>query len=348
MTRAASEAQGIARHINEFLQSYIPSQKSHSDHTLKAYRDALTLYIGFLEKAKGIKADKLSGTCFTREMVEEWLGWLSTIRSCSSATCNNRLAALRTFLKYLGSKDISFVYLVEGARDIKRKKEVRKRAEGMSKKAVKALLEAPDQSTAAGRRDLVLMIVLYNTACRIDELLSLKVKQLQLDGGKPSVTVIGKGAKIRTLYLLPKTVTHLKRYLEESHGSSPDPDSYVFFSRNKGPSGKMTQAAVSKQLKKHAAAAHEMCSEVPLSLHAHQWRHAKASHWLEDGMNIVQISFLLGHEHIQTTMVYLDVTTEQEFAALATLEDENDKGLTKKWKAPAKGLAGFCGLKTLK
>ena len=54
-------------------------------------------------------------------------------------------------------------------------------------------------------------------------------------------------------------------------------------------------------------------------------RHAKASHWLEDGMNIVQISSLLGHEQLQTTMVYLDITMEQELKALATLEDENDK-----------------------
>ena len=70
--------------------------------------------------------------------------------------------------------------------------------------------------------------------------------------------------------------------------------------------------------------------DVPLDLHAHQFRHAKASHWLEDGMNIVQISFLLGHEQLQTTMVYLDITTEEEAKALATLEDENDKKVINK------------------
>ena len=71
---------------------------------------------------------------------------------------------------------------------------------------------------------------------------------------------------------------------------------------------------------------------MPLDLHAHQLRHAKASHLLEDGMNIVQISFLLGHEQLQTTMVYMDVTLEQKLKALATLEDENDKKVSKKWK----------------
>ena len=81
----------------------------------------------------------------------------------------------------------------------------------------------------------------------------------------------------------------------------------------------MTQSAMDKVLKKHAGIAHEICKEVPLGLHAHQLRHAKASHWLEDGMNIIQISFLLGHEQLQTTMIYLDVTTEDAIRALATL-----------------------------
>ena len=90
------------------------------------------------------------------------------------------------------------------------------------------------------------------------------------------------------------------------------------------------------------------CEEVPLKLHAHQFRHAKASHWLEDGMNIVQISFLLGHSDVRTTMIYLDVTTEAELKAMATLEDESEEKVTKKWKAPGNKLSSFFGLKTLK
>jgi site-specific recombinase XerD len=87
---------------------------------------------------------------------------------------------------------------------------------------------------------------------------------------------------------------------------------------------------------------------VPLDLHAHQVRHAKASHWLEDGMNIVQISFLLGHEQLETTMKYLDITIEQEADALATLEDEHCRTLPKKWKANDGCLAAFCGVKQMK
>jgi len=348
MKKATNESVIIACHINAFLNEYVPSQKSRSSHTLKSYQYALSLYIGFLETKKGISAERLCGACFSRSIIEEWLQWLMELRGCSPETCNNRLASLRAFLKYLGSREILLLYLSEDATRIPRKKEIHKKIKGMSKKAVQVLLSVPDLSTKAGRRDLALMIIIYSTAARIDEILSLKTKQLHLDAEKPNAIIIGKGSKIRTLYLLPKAVAHLKKYLKEIHGDTPNPEAYVFYSRNTGVYGKLSQTAVNKQLKKHARAAHELCKEVPPDLHAHQLRHAKAAHWLEDGMNIVQISFLLGHEQLQTTMVYMDITLEQELKALATLEDENDKKISKKWKNIKGGLAQFCGVKSIK
>jgi site-specific recombinase XerD len=109
----------------------------------------------------------------------------------------------------------------------------------------------------------------------------------------------------------------------------------------------MTPESVNQQLKKYAAIAHCICSDVPVGLHAHQIRHAKASHWLEDGTNIVQISFLLGHSNLQTTMVYLDITTEQESKALATMEDEDKQNIPKKWKTESDSLAAFLGVREI-
>lgn len=272
--------------------------------------------------------------------------WLLNKRGCSPETCNIRLASLRAFLKYLGKSEISFMYLANSASQIERKKTLAKKVQGMSKEAVKALLEAPDLSNKTGCRDLAFLVLMYGTATRIDELLSLKVENLQLDAKRPYATIIGKGDKIRTVYLLPRAVSHLKKYLQVFHGNAPKKDAYVFYSRVSG--GKMTQASISKRLKMYAAQAHEKCPEVPLSLHAHQIRHAKASHWLEEGMNILQISAMLGHKQLNTTMVYLDVTTEQEAKALATLEDENDKKIPKKWKLDGNSLSNFCGVKPMK
>lgn len=346
--RATNESVDLARHINVFLNEYAPSQKTRSDYTLKSYSDAMSLYLGFLETVKGVQPEKLKGSCFCAENIEEWLIWLMNARSCSPDTCNIRLASLRVFLNYLGKKDVAYLHLSQAASQINRKKTCSKKVTGMSKEAITALLSAPDTTTKTGRRDIALMSVMYSAAARIDEILSMKIEHLRLDVKKPCITILGKGTKIRTLYLTPNAVSHLRAYLKEFHGDSPNPSSYVFFSRNTGSLGKMSQVAVNKQLRKHALTAHTRCTDVPLDIHAHQIRHAKASHWLEDGMNILQISFLLGHAQLQTTMIYLDITTEQESKALATLESENEKSLPKKWHSNKSSLSAFCGVRKMK
>ncbi|WP_316848664.1 tyrosine-type recombinase/integrase, partial [Pedobacter psychrodurus] len=209
--------------------------------TLRSYGQALSLYIGFLETEKGIEPSDLCAECFCYNYLEEWLLWLIKKRSSSPETCNSRLAAIRAFLKYLASREISLLYLVQDASQIRRRKTFRKKINGMSKRAMQALLSAPDISTSTGRRDLVLLITMYNTAARIDEILSMRIEDLRLEAERPHITIVGKGRKIRTLYLLPKTVAHLRKYLLSFHKEKPDPGSYVFYSRNTGTLGKMSQ-----------------------------------------------------------------------------------------------------------
>ena len=70
----------------------------------------------------------------------------------------------------------------------------------------------------------------------------------------------------------------------------------------------------------------------------------KATHWIEDGLNVLQVSFLLGHAQLETTMTYLDTTTDEKAKAMATLEYESDKKVDKKWKNPNGSLSSFYGL----
>jgi site-specific recombinase XerD len=297
----------------------------------------------FLEH-KGITPSAFTKTCFERKTIEEWIRWLKDNRSCSPATCNVRLASIRTFLEYIGSRDIRFMYLYQEAKSIKRQKCARKKVSGLTRAAVTEMLAAPDPASKLGKRDLVFMILLYATAGRLDEILSIKINQLHLKGKKPYIIIVGKGEKTRTLYLLPRAVSHIEKYISDFHENPADPEAYLFFSRTGGKYAKMTQPAIDKRLKKYAMEAHGRCKDVPLNVHAHQFRHAKASHWIEDGLNVLQVSFLLGHEQLETTMVYLDISIEEKAKALATLESENDKKISKKWKNADGSLSSFCGL----
>lgn len=248
-------------------------------------------------------------------------------------------------MEYLGTRDIALLYLCHEAKLIKRLKCVKKKVNGLTKDVVTAIMDEPDLKTKTGRRDLTLLMLLYGTAARIGEVLSLKVENLHLDTPKPYVNLYGKGGKMRTAYLLPRITNNLKGYLKEFHGTKPDPNAYLFYSRVGEDRGMLTETAIDKRIKRYAISAHEKCEDVPVNTHAHQFRHAKASHWLEDGMNVVQVSFLLGHEHLETTMKYLDISTEDKVRALATLEDDKRQDVPKRWKSSGDTLLDFLGLK---
>ena len=339
MIKAKNEAKEIANYITKYLNVYVPSQKTASEHTLRNYRTSIKLFLEFLE-GKGTTISSICYQCFDIQHIEEWLEWLLNTKNNQPQTVNNRLASLRVFLEYLGRQDISLLNIYTEASLIPRRKQPKIKVKGMSRKAVKILFKEISQDTLTGRRDLTMFVLIYNTAARINEVLSLKLKDVHIDVEKPYISIIGKGNKLRSLYLLPKTVQYLKKYIQENHTQTINNDDYLFYSKIKGKQTKLTQKAVEKQLKKWAKKANEKCKEVPIALHAHQLRHAAASHWLEDGMNIVQISYLLGHEQLQTTMVYLEITTAQKAKALETLDDS--KNQIKKWKKNISKLSDLC------
>ena len=346
--KTQSESVIIATAIHDWLGSYLPDVRANSTNTLKAYREALTLYVRFLEDEKSVKPNSLSPDCFSRPYIQAWMIWLKEKRHCSNSTCNHRLVCLRNFIKYLSRRNIVFVQIEVEAYEIKTMRSPKKNMDEITKDAMKALFAAPNLNTAIGKRDFALFNLIYNTATRIDEMLSLTISSLHLDGkGKNYITVWGKGTKRRTLFILPEVAKIVKAYVKAFHGSAPNPTDFLFFSHYGGSKKKLTQEAVDKRLKLYASIAFKKCADLPRNLHSHSLRHARATHWLEEGVNIVMIQKLLGHEDIKTTMGYVGVSTEQKAKALETIEDDVAKMTIKKWKGLKKSdsLVDFLGLK---
>lgn len=347
MKKAGKEAIEISTAISRFLNEYAPFHLTQSEETLKCYEYTLSIYIDYLETEKGVTSASLKWNCFDTEYIEDWMKWLEKSRGNCHSTINDRLSSLRTFLKYVGQHDIKQLYIYEKATSVPLLKTEKRKIESLTKDSVKAVLSVPDLTSEIGRRDLCLITLLYSTAARISEIRLLKINHVHLETSKPYIVVRGKGNKIRTLYLRPNSAKVLKGYLTEFHGKKPDPDNYLFPSRVGDGSNPLTTAAIDKRLKLYAKAAHEICQDVPLNLHPHHFRHAKATHWLEDGLNIVNISFLLGHKQLETTMVYVEASDESQRAALASLETDEDRTVQLKWKAD-ETLSKFCGLPKLK
>ena len=151
--KSGKEARFLSKSVSEFISVYAPAHLTDSENTLKSYQATLGKYLGFLEDNKGFSIQTISSECFERPVIEEWMRHMRNIERLSPDTCNIRLGGLRTYLKYLGTREVKYKYLYSEAVDIPLMKTEKKKVSGLSKKVVKALMAAPNQSTPAGRRD---------------------------------------------------------------------------------------------------------------------------------------------------------------------------------------------------
>ena len=148
----------------------------------------------------------------TRESVTRYIHWLRT-RECGITTCNLRLSALKSLLRYCAEEDISLQSVYQEVNNIPSRKVSREPVGYLSKDALAALLAQPDIATMKGRRNRMIVILLYDTGTRVQELVDLKVSDVYLQAQTPFVIVTGKGRKFRSIPLMVKTVTHLQEYL---------------------------------------------------------------------------------------------------------------------------------------
>lgn len=180
----------------------------------------------------------------------------------------------------------------------------------LEKEAMKALLVIPDQSSVRGRRDLAMMAMFYDTGARIQELIGLQVKDVRLD--KPeTVTLFGKGRKMRTVPLMIETARIVKSYMLDQGflEQSACGNIQLFSSKNRA---QFTRPGVAKILKKHfdVAKAVNPTIQFPKSINPHALRAGRAIHLLESGVNIIAIRDFLGHASVTTHQVYLRVNNK--------------------------------------
>lgn len=303
--------------IRNFLEVYLPVYRGASINTVNTYRTGLNQYLDFVSSARGISRYAVTGAMFSYDMVTEYLRWLTEEKKLSPATCNNRLAVIRAFITYASACKPEYIDLKSRLGMIKSKKNDNfGKVEYMSEAAVKALMEAPDTTTRTGLQDQFMMVLLYDTGARIQEILNLKLCDFKIDK-TPTVKIHGKGNKIRIVPLMAETVKHLKNYLAAMH---PDEnmfsDCYLFFTVRHGQKGPMCDDTARYRIQKYVPAAQEKCREVPANPHPHLWRHSRAMHLYQHGMDLERISQWLGHSNLETTLIYAHIDTEDKRKAI--------------------------------
>ena len=285
---------------------------------MRAYRKALDGLLDYVKEQEHIPLGNVMFEHLSSGTILSYIDYLGTECGCSPATCNARFAAIRAFLDYASDRDITIVAVLNELRKAPFKKmENTSPVEYMSMEAVSAIVMQTDDSTQKGMRDRVFIMLMYDTGARVQEITGIRLCDIQLDG-TPKATLHGKGNKIRTVPLMERTASHLKKYISVFH---PDPvpaqDAPLFYSVIRGQRNNLTDRLVRYMLRKYGEKARVVCPEVPENIHPHMLRHSRAMHLYQEGMALELISQWLGHSHLKTTQIYAFADTEHKRKAIA-------------------------------
>ncbi len=304
----------FAYYLTNFLSKYLPGVVGLSPNTIMSYRDTFSLFLDFCSKHKKIKPEKLSLNNLNRIVVEEYLKWLEKTRNSIPSTRNVRLAAFHSFCRYLQMEFPDYIHSAQQILSIPMKKTKKISVEYITLEAMKFLLEKPDHLAKGGRRDIVLLSLLYDSGARVQELADLKVRDIRL-ASPSTVKLTGKGNKRRIVPLMKPMSELLIQYLKENHLTETYTFDYPLF-RNRS-KNKLTRAGIAYIVKKYASEAIKEAPELfPDRLSPHGFRHSKAIHLLQSGVNLIYIRDFLGHVDIKTTEIYARIDGEMKRKAL--------------------------------
>ena len=256
--------------------------------------------------------DRLAVCDLTSRHVLQFLRHLEEDRGCSARTRNQRLAAIRAFARFVGSRDPAHVEWCGHIRAIASKKSMPSPVGWLTRAEMQAMLAGPDRKTERGRSEYALLLFLYNTGARVSEATQLKVRDLQIgrgSGGYDLVTLHGKGGKTRQCPLWPET----ERVLADQIVGRAADDA-VFVSRLGKP---FTRFGVYRLIERCAAHAPELAGR---TITPHVIRHTTACHLVLAGVDINTVRAWLGHVSISTTNIYAEIDLTLKAQAVALCE----------------------------
>lgn len=298
----------VAPLLEGFFTNRLLNQKQASPRTVQAYRDGFRLLLIFVQARTGKAPSDLLLDDLDAALIGDFLTHLETERGNSIRTRNARLAAIRSFFRYLAPLEPAHGGLIQRVLAIPQKRFERNIITFLTLEETEAFLAAPDKTAWIGRRDRTLLAFDVQTGLRVSEIIDLRIHQLALDKA-PHVRCMGKGRKERCTPLTADTVSMLRAWLRER---GADPDAPVFPSRR---GGCLSRDAVERLVSKYAQLAGKTCASLASKrVSPHVLRHTTAVMLLRAGVDCSVIALWLGHESVETTQVYLaaDLSMKEE------------------------------------
>jgi len=302
----------LAHALRRFFAEYLPEQRAMSVHTLQSYRDSLKLLLLHVA-GKNQDPSLLAVETLTANRIVGFLQHLETARNNKPCTRNVRLTAIHSFFRFVGAQYPQHLDQAQRILAIPFKRTEIREIQHLDRAEIRAVLNVMDRSIPEGRRDYVLVSLLFNTGARVSEIVELKASDLTLTP-PPSVLLRGKGKKQRRCPVWPETARLLRRLLEEMGIDAHCPET-VFrnhWGRN------LTRFGVRFILAKYVRRAAQQLPSLRLKrIHPHSIRHSSALFLLRSGVDLSTIAHWLGHADLNTTHKYLSLDLEEKRQALA-------------------------------
>lgn len=303
----------LSVHVTRFLTDHLAAQRNLSANTIRAYRDVFTLLLRFCRDHRDMAIERLVLKDIDVVLVEAFLDHLANDRESSVRTQNHRLAAIHSFFRYVQTEVPDHLLQCQQILAIPIRRHGKALVGYLSREYLSEILAQPDLQTRAGRRDAVLLSVLYDTGARVQELVDLSAGDVRLTS-PAQVRLFGKGRKMRAVPLMDNTTQLLREHLRERLLDRPEcADRPLFTNRQ---NKRLTRWGVRYILKKHVDAVRRVHPGFTQPVTPHTCRHTKGMHLLQSGVSMDIIRDFLGHVDISTTQIYARANLEMKRKAL--------------------------------
>lgn len=298
--------------IQCFFTDRLCVQMEASQHTVAGYRDTFRLLLRYAGARYGKPPVKLTVEDIDADLVADFLAHTETARGNSARSRNTRLAAIRSFYRYVAMSDPTWLLHCQRILAMPNKRYVKRAVTFLNADEIAALLAAPDRTTWAGRRDHALLLLAVQTGLRASELVGLTRGDVVLGSGA-HIRCMGKGRKERATPLRRETAKLLAAWI----GDDKD-ESRPLFPSIRGE--RLSRDALEHLVRKHCLTASRACPSIGTKrVTPHTLRHSTAMDMLHHGVDPAVIALWLGHEKVETTQIYIHADMRMKEKALARL-----------------------------
>jgi len=307
----------LAPFVRSYFEDHLVCRQNASRHTIQGYRDGMKLLLRFAAEQTKKSAVNLLVTDFTELLILTFLVDLEQTRKNSIQTRNHRLAGIRKLFEYIAAREPLLIDHCHQIVAIPKKRGAALPAiRYLEKDQLGAILGGVSKESSLGRRDYTLLLYMYNTGARVQEVADTRVTWLSLTPPF-KVDLLGKGRKWRTCPLWESTVQHLRQLIEERK-VKPGEDGFLFVNPQKQP---LSRSGIANLIARYTAKA--AATTPGLQSHKvtpHTFRHTTAMHLLQSGVEVNVIRSWLGHASITTTNRYIEIDLAMKRKALETCE----------------------------